>query len=163
MADYPDLATEYPCNGRNLCKGEYEDLLCLDNEYYSPTVAYFLQSDPYCFEYSTRDWAHKEFRTLSLVKYSSETGNTVAWFDLTGYNQLQSGMNILGTIFVIMLLVAWSYTFSKDANNLLIQPIERMVTFIKQLAADPLSQSVKQKKQELTGTETDRLYSSLNK
>ncbi|KAK3261826.1 hypothetical protein CYMTET_29284, partial [Cymbomonas tetramitiformis] len=49
--------------------------------------------------------------------------------------------NVLLTCGVIMLLVGWSFTFSKDANRLLITPIEYMTTYIRAVAEDPLGKA----------------------
>lgn len=61
-----------------------------------------------------------------------------AYFDARGTAIQDAYLNILKTIFVIVVLAAGVIMLTNDAENLVIQPIERMVEKVMQLAKDPL-------------------------
>jgi hypothetical protein len=46
---------------------------------------------------------------------------------------------MVSTVIMLVILAALSFFLSRDSNRLLIQPIERMVDFVKELADDPVS------------------------
>ena len=50
-----------------------------------------------------------------------------AFFDVSKVYKLQSVLNIAKTIFVCIVLLLGALLFSKDANVLVLRPIERMV------------------------------------
>lgn len=63
---------------------------------------------------------------------------TMAYFDNTPTTVHNAVMSILKTNFVMLVLGAAVMMFTRDAERLVIQPIERMVSLVSQLAADPL-------------------------
>lgn len=52
--------------------------------------------------------------------------------------QLEAALNIAKTTFVMLVLAAGAFLFTRDAETLVIGPIERMVNIVKRLADDPL-------------------------
>jgi len=52
--------------------------------------------------------------------------------------QTDSILNIVRTIFVCLVLTFGALSFSKDANDLALRPIERMIDRINEIATDPL-------------------------
>lgn len=48
-------------------------------------------------------------------------------------------INIFRTIFICIVLGLSGWIFSKDANDLALRPIERMIKKVNRLAANPLS------------------------
>lgn len=64
--------------------------------------------------------------------------NSFAYFDNRAYMQRDGLMNILKTIFVIVVLAIGSVLFTTDSETLVIRPIERMVGMLMALADDPL-------------------------
>nr|BAW35593.1 adenylyl cyclase with PDE domain [Chara braunii] len=82
---------------------------------------------------------YEDFRLLELSHFQTDGGLSEALFSMRPSNQLQAAFNVILTLFVVALLGVWSFVFARDSNRLLIQPIERMVFFIKELAEDPVS------------------------
>jgi len=62
-----------------------------------------------------------------------------AFFDVSKIYKLQSVLNIAKTIFVCIVLLLGALLFSKDANELVLRPIERMVLKVQAMAANPLT------------------------
>ena len=62
-----------------------------------------------------------------------------AFFDVSKIYKLQSVLNIAKTIFVCIVLLVGALLFSKDANELVLRPIERMVLKVQAMAANPLT------------------------
>jgi hypothetical protein len=62
----------------------------------------------------------------------------MAVFDLRADTRLSAGLNIAKTIFVCIVLTLAAIFFTKDANELVLIPIERMVEKVKRIAKDPL-------------------------
>lgn len=62
--------------------------------------------------------------------------------DLRPSTKLQAGLNIIRTIFVCAILSVASLMFSKDANTLVIEPIERMTAKIKRISQNPLEAAI---------------------
>ena len=58
--------------------------------------------------------------------------------DLRPSSKLQAGMNIIRTVFICFVLAFSSLLFTKDANELVIGPIENMTERIKRIARNPL-------------------------
>jgi len=68
-------------------------------------------------------------------------GNTAAYavFDLRADTKLNSILGISRTIFVTLVLTAAALFFSKDANDLVLSPIENMLVKVKRIAENPLA------------------------
>ncbi len=67
-------------------------------------------------------------------------------------------------MFIVALLATGAALFSKDANNLMIEPIERMVKIVKKLAHDPLANLAEHSTRERSGESehsSDQLETSL--
>ncbi len=69
-------------------------------------------------------------------------------FSLLAEARWSSALNLFKTLFVILLLVSGSALFTKDAESLVILPIERMVNMIKKLAENPLQQALVEKEED---------------
>ena len=67
-----------------------------------------------------------------------ENGDYVAVFDLRNNTRLTAGLGICRTIFVCFVLAAGALFFSKDANDLVISPIEAMIQKVNRIARNPL-------------------------
>jgi len=52
--------------------------------------------------------------------------------------ELNAGLGILRTIFVCIVLTISSIYFSKDANDLVVRPIEIMLEKVKKISNNPL-------------------------
>jgi len=130
------------------------DLLCNDKNY-----DYTWRN---CTSFATQDGANKKYRVLELLTDKSDTGNTEIWVEITNLTRLSALFQIILTLFVIVFLVLWSFSFTKDANRLMVRPIEKMVAFIQMLAANPLS-AVMSRDACNTGMETDKIMIALQK
>ena len=67
-----------------------------------------------------------------------ENGDYVSVFDLRNNTRLTAGLGICRTIFVCFVLAAGALFFSKDANDLVISPIEAMIQKVNRIARNPL-------------------------
>ncbi|KAL2613527.1 hypothetical protein R1flu_025219 [Riccia fluitans] len=74
-----------------------------------------------------RQIAQEKFRPTEIMSVTSDSARAQAFY------------SIASTILVLLTLAVWCFTLSRDSNRLLIQPIERMVEFVKELAEDPVS------------------------
>lgn len=64
---------------------------------------------------------------------------STAYFDKTEYRRAEAFFNICRTLASIACLVLGALIFEWDTNRLVIKPIERMVSVVEQLAANPLA------------------------
>ena len=62
----------------------------------------------------------------------------VAIFDLRANTRLQAGLNMARTVFVCIVLAVSSILFSKDANDLVLGPIETMMDKVNKISKNPL-------------------------
>jgi hypothetical protein len=69
---------------------------------------------------------------------SLENGNFVAIYDLRKNSKLQAGLGIGTTLFVCFILASGALLFSKEANDLVIQPLEVMIQKVNRISANPL-------------------------
>nr|BCL77501.1 bifunctional adenylyl cyclase/cAMP phosphodiesterase [Anthoceros agrestis] len=81
----------------------------------------------------------KKYRQVELLIASSDDGRSEAYFTIKKSSVKKYIMNMCQTIILLIVLAAWCFFLSRDSNILLIQPIERMVSFVKELAEDPVS------------------------
>lgn len=73
--------------------------------------------------------------------YATDDFDSVAIFDLREETRLSAGLNIAKTIFVCIVLTLGAIYFTKDANELVITPIEKMVDKVKKIAKNPITAS----------------------
>ncbi len=76
------------------------------------------------------------YRTSDLEYYTA--GDMVCITDNNANITLNAVLSILMTIFVCFVLVVSSIYFSKDTNELVVRPIEVMLSKVKKIAANPL-------------------------
>jgi class 3 adenylate cyclase len=116
--------------------------------------------------WNSSEWLHTEEEVLDLYR-SNEASLTEqvgcynvegvkisdacisrAYFDLTTEQRTEAGLSILKTFFIMLILGAGSVMFTRDAERLVITPIERMVRMVKALAEDPLASTNPNRKQD---------------
>jgi len=106
------------------------------------------EADVKCDSFQTRDECKWRESEVELVVFTPEEClssnacreiNVAAKFLKKDYSVQSAGMSMLTTIFIVFLLGAGAMTFSKDTQTLVIEPIEKMVNIVKQLADDPLN------------------------
>jgi class 3 adenylate cyclase len=86
-----------------------------------------------------------------------------AYFSMKDDIVWDAWMSMLKTFFIMFLLVVASFAFTRDAEKLVIQPIERMVKTIKSLARNPLATVVTAPTSEQSSYETAVLEKTLGK
>ena len=61
-----------------------------------------------------------------------------AIYDIRGKTKLEAGLSIGTTLFICVVLAAGAIIFSNVTQNLVINPIEQMVTKINRISQNPL-------------------------
>jgi len=74
--------------------------------------------------------------------------NFVFVFDSTEWVMQERGLNILQTFFIIIVLAGGAAMFSKDANTLVLGPVERMITKLNIIRKNPF-EAIKMSEEEL--------------
>ena len=84
----------------------------------------------------------KDLETLEYA-YTNEFTSCISrvYFDTKWESQLQAILNIMRTLFICIILPVGAMSFSKDANQLVLIPIERMIKKVRLLADNPLAGS----------------------
>ena len=84
----------------------------------------------------------KDLETLEYAYTNDEsTCISMVYFDTQWESQLQAILNIMRTLFICIILLVGAMSFSKDANQLVLIPIERMIKKVRLLADNPLAGS----------------------
>ena len=69
---------------------------------------------------------------------AGENSELASIFDLRPNTKLDAGLGICRTIFICFVLAGGALFFSKDTNELVIMPIEKMIEKVKKIAKNPL-------------------------
>lgn len=96
---------------------------------------------------SLRD-SEKQFIVLSGVDDSYDY-YSVAVFDIRYSTKLESQLNICKTIFICFILALSSTVLSRDAQVLVLDPIESMIAKVKKISQNPLEAAQEQERQEV--------------
>ena len=64
---------------------------------------------------------------------------SISVFDVTWYSQFNAILNIVRTIFITFALGFAMIVFNKDAQRLVLRPIERMLRKVKDVSENPLA------------------------
>mmetsp|Transcript_3670 Transcript_3670/g.4918 ORF Transcript_3670/g.4918 Transcript_3670/m.4918 type:complete len:841 (+) Transcript_3670:546-3068(+) len=117
------------------------------NGFYTAMSAYYENTEnmywikiagvDYSGNYSLDGPEHRSLRGVEFEEIVYDTA-TFAKFDLRKTSELQAWLNICRTIFICIILGLGAMLFSKDANNLVIIPIERMIKKVRDMAENPL-------------------------
>ena len=59
------------------------------------------------------------------------------FFDTIAWSAAEAEMNIMQTLFICLVLGTGAYMFASDANNLVLHPVERMVTKLNKIRRNP--------------------------
>ncbi|CAD7932504.1 unnamed protein product [Amoebophrya sp. A25] len=70
------------------------------------------------------------------------------YFDLTKWTSLEAIFNMFQTLFVLFLLVGGNALFSRDANQLVLYPVERMITRLAKIRSNPF-EAIRMSEEEL--------------
>lgn len=92
---------------------------------------------------------------MSVITITGENDNRAmtAVFDISQRVDEEAQLGIYMTIFVILLLAVGTMTFSRDVNNLVIIPIEKMVQLVREISANPLGKNFSLSQDELKGSD----------
>lgn len=77
---------------------------------------------------------------------SASSCMSYAYFDTKADSQASAGINIVKTIFIMVILSVGAIMFTRDAQTLVIGPIERMMDLVNKLAENPLASTKTEKK-----------------
>jgi hypothetical protein len=106
------------------------------------------------------DWEHVECDPEVTGTYAWDKDSlciTEAWFDDDGFAAEEGAYNIAKTCCVIAALMIGAYYFIKDAEELVIKPIERMTNLVQELAKNPLAKVSFDANSELEGETVEEL------
>ena len=118
------------------------------NGNFSNSIGALNDDDPLSYLYlnlSGVQYPKLRCEAFEFAMYSGDGENeqydklSFAFFDVSKVYKLQSVLNIAKTIFVCIVLLLGALLFSKDANVLVLRPIERMVLKVQAMAANPLT------------------------
>ncbi len=73
-----------------------------------------------------------------------------AIFDVSKANRLSALLNIIKTCFICVVLTVSSYCFSKDTSEMVLEPIETMISKVKEITKNPIEALQKNEKEEIT-------------
>ena len=73
-----------------------------------------------------------------------------ATFDVSKANRLSAILNIVKTCFICVVLTVSSYCFSKDTSEMVLEPIETMISKVKEITKNPIEALQKNEKEEIT-------------
>lgn len=116
----------------------------------NPLVYLKLAKIPYkdATEEVYKEWGNSEMLNdlrpseQRVAQTSTETDNNaffvIGYFDLRAEANFAAVLNIINTIFVCVVLSVSSMLFSKDANELVLSPVESMMNKVKKIASNPL-------------------------
>jgi len=90
-----------------------------------------IDEDLRCSEY-------EYFIPLGLTETEDKHIRMIFSFDKTRETRLESGLSMLQTVFICLAVGFGAMTFSNDANKLLLNPIERMVSKMETIKDNPL-------------------------
>jgi hypothetical protein len=89
---------------------------------------------------SNNEFYYETLRTSALTFYSASMDDIegVAIANGTGDEELNAILSIVRTIFVSIVLSTAAVLFSKDVQDLVLTPVERMLETVKRIAENPL-------------------------
>lgn len=64
-----------------------------------------------CAKISTQDHSKNHYRYTEIMKTKSKTGNSEVWLDVRGESQEQALYNVLLSLFIVVLLLWWTFIF----------------------------------------------------
>ena len=87
------------------------------------------------------------------INSANKDYSMTAVFDISERANEEALLGILLTTFVILLLAVGTMTFSRDVNNLVILPIEKMVQLVREISANPLGKNFSLSPDEIKGSD----------
>lgn len=102
---------------------------------------------------------------IQIYTIDSSDFSIIAIFDFTSRTHLEAWLNISRTVFVCLVLVVSSIYLTKDAQELVIEPIENMLDIVRKISENPLKavQEEENKKLSLQLAKSDSNKAKKNK
>ena len=104
----------------------------------TPLISVYVQIGTYVKSWDSPDTSADDLRFTEADIASINNGDYVAIFDIRKNTKLSAGLSIGRTLFVCLVLASGALLFSKDANDLVIAPIEQMIQKVNRIALNPL-------------------------
>ena len=144
-------------NNSTLTQTSYDNYVSQHINAYYPLIYLKMPSINQAYQTSQNylDLRNDEFsrQTFSLNGYA----NAESVVDLRNKTKVIAGINIGRTIYICLVLSIGALMFSKDANDLALRPIEKMIEKVNEIARNPLSS----KTFELIENNGNRLYETV--
>lgn len=106
-----------------------------------PLIYLSIPNLPYHFESDKlAKLRFEEKEAFSVENSPTETFDAI--IDISLKARLNAAIGIIRTVFVSLLLTLGAFFFHKDANELALAPIERMIQKINKIASNPLSKEL---------------------
>mmetsp|Transcript_33782 Transcript_33782/g.40808 ORF Transcript_33782/g.40808 Transcript_33782/m.40808 type:complete len:903 (+) Transcript_33782:122-2830(+) len=135
----PLVVDTYVATGKNAASDSFLNIL---DAYVNKTEGmYWLVIDgtPFNKRYKFKGPAHRELRRSEFEESTVLSMESFAKFDTSDSSEWQAILNILKTLFVCIVLGLGAWLFNRDANNLVIYPLERMIDKVKIMAKNPMA------------------------
>jgi len=110
-----------------------------ESTHHSPELVYLKIGDEVSIEDSHVDLTH-----LKKSEYTKITIKTSTWGEVTSvvssrhHNLLHAWLRIINIAFICVILTYGAVLFSKDANKLVLQPLQRIIKRVNKIAMDPV-------------------------
>eukprot|EP00743_Colponemidia_sp_Colp-15_P004114 GILK01004442.1.p1 GENE.GILK01004442.1~~GILK01004442.1.p1 ORF type:complete len:836 (-),score=113.06 GILK01004442.1:537-3044(-) len=129
-----DLAVFYRSADYNSFNTTYSNFVSEYSEGETPLL--YLLIDNNATFFTSMNYTEERFEEIQTTFFDD---NAFAVFDNSYASQLQAGLNIAKTLFTCVVLAAGAFLFSKDARELVLEPIERMIEKVKAISRNPLA------------------------
>lgn len=99
------------------------------------TLFLYVEGDAGPFTIVPMDYERlKSIREVEIEKYMIDNTKTEAWFSIADFVRSSALFNLILTLVVVVVFALGSWLLSRDANKMLVQPVERMTGVIRKLA-----------------------------
>ena len=132
----------------------------------TPLIYLEIENTPHKWETSTSPdelrSTEKELVTLSVIDENYEYA-PLGVFDLRSDTRLEAWLNMCRTVFVCVVLSVSSILFSKDTQELVLEPIENMIEKVKKMSKNPLKAVQEEEREKLAKKELMQEEETKNK
>jgi len=101
-----------------------------------------INNTDYSDHYNLSGISYRQLRGVEFLEFEvshEDLGASFVKFDIRSKSQLQAMLNVFQTIFICLILGCGSMLFSRDANVLVLAPLEAMFNKVRAVADNPLS------------------------
>ena len=116
----------------------------------TPIISLYVQvGDDYVYEWDDSTVTPDNLRFSETGAAILNDGNFTAIFDLRWSTKISSALSVGRTLFIWFVLATGALWFNKDANELVIVPIENMIEKVNRIAKNPLEAAQEEENEEL--------------